>query len=231
MNVHARILGRHLGSVGSVLWLGSGGGETGQNTSHMSDAAAEIAGMAARWVVEEGLEYGPAKRRAAKQLGFAGRVPLPSNDELEDAVMDYIHLFCAETQALELAALRRLALSWMNILAAFRPHLSGAVWRGTATRHSDIYMQLFCDDSKSAEILLIDQGAKCLARTVAGFRGKEVDTLSVHAFCTELNEDIGVHLMIHDFDDMRGALQADAKGRSPRGDAAALKRLLSGVPV
>jgi hypothetical protein len=197
----------------------------------MSDAAAEIAGMAARWVVEEGLEYGPAKRRAAKQLGFAGRVSLPSNDELEDAVMDYIHLFCAETQALELAALRRLALSWMNILAAFRPHLSGAVWRGTATRHSDIYMQLFCDDSKSAEILLIDQGAKYLARTVAGFRGKEVDTLSVHAFCTELNEDIGVHLMIHDFDDMRGALQADAKGRSPRGDAVALNRLLCVVPV
>jgi hypothetical protein len=156
---------------------------------------------------------------------------LPSNDELEDAVMDYIHLFCAETQALELAALRRLALSWMNILAAFRPHLSGAVWRGTATRHSDIYMQLFCDDSKSAEILLIDQGAKYLARTVAGFRGKEVDTLSVHAFCTELNEDIGVHLMIHDFDDMRGALQADAKGRSPRGDAVALNRLLCVVPV
>ena len=34
-------------------------------------------------------------------------------------------------------------------LAAFRPYLGGAVWHGTATRLSDIYLQLFCDDSKA----------------------------------------------------------------------------------
>ena len=32
----------------------------------------------------------------------------------------------------------------------------GAVWHGTATRLSDIYLQLFCDDPKSAEIALIE---------------------------------------------------------------------------
>jgi hypothetical protein len=195
----------------------------------MTDATAEIAGLAARWVVEEGMEYGPAKRQATKQLGLGVRAPMPSNDVLEAAVMDYIAVFCADTQATELAALRRLALSWMTRLSAFRPHLSGAVWHGTATRKSDIYLQLFCDDSKSAEIALIDQGAKYLARTVTGFQGEPVDALSVHAFCAELNEEIGVHLMIHDYDDMRGALKPDNKGRSPRGDAAALSRLLHGV--
>jgi hypothetical protein len=197
----------------------------------MTDVAAEIAGMAARWVVEEGLEYGPAKHRAVKQLGLGTRVSLPSNDAIEVAVVEYIKMFCAGTQAVEVAALRRLALSWMNRLAAFRPHLSGAVWRGTATRNSDIYVQLFCDDSKSAELSLIDQNAKYLARTVTGFHGKAVDALSVHAFCVELNEDIGVHLMIHDYDDLRGALLADAKGRAPRGDVAALSRLLNEVPA
>jgi hypothetical protein len=195
----------------------------------MTDAAAEIAGLAARWVVEEGMEYGPAKRRAVKQLGQGARALMPSNDELEDAVMDYIAVFCADSQSAELNALRRLALTWMTRLVAFRPHLSGAVWHGTATRNSDIYLQLFCDDSKSAEIALIDQGAKYLARTVTGFRGEPVDTLSVHAFCAELNEEVGVHLMIHDFDDMRGALKPDAKGRSPRGDSLALCRLLKEV--
>ena len=35
----------------------------------------EIAAAAARMVVEEGLEYGPAKRRAIKQLGLSGRAP------------------------------------------------------------------------------------------------------------------------------------------------------------
>jgi len=32
-------------------------------------------------------------------------------------------------------------------------------------------------------------------------------------------------LMIYDFDDVRGALKPDAKGRSPRGDAVAVRRL------
>ena len=36
----------------------------------MSDVEQEIAASAARWVVEEGLEYGPAKRRAARELGL-----------------------------------------------------------------------------------------------------------------------------------------------------------------
>ena len=35
------------------------------------------------------------------------------------------------------------AVEWMERMAAFRPHLGGAVWHGTATRLSDIYLQ-FC---------------------------------------------------------------------------------------
>lgn len=197
----------------------------------MTDASIEIAAQAARWVVEEGLEYGPAKRRAAKELGFGGHGALPSNDVLEDAVMDYIAVFCADTQPQELLALRRLALIWMDRLSAFRPYLGGAVWHGTATRNSDIYLQLFCDDSKSAEIALIDQRVNYLPRTVTGLTGESVEALSVHAFCAELNEDIGVHLMIYDFDDVRGALKPDAKGRAPRGNATALRRLLQEVAV
>ena len=48
----------------------------------------------------------------------------------------------------------------------------------------------------------------------------------MHAFCAELKQDIGVHLMTYDFDDVRGALRADAQGRSPRGDVRAVQRLL-----
>lgn len=195
----------------------------------MTDASTEIAALAARWVVEEGLEYGPAKRRAAKQLGLSGRGALPGNDVLEDAVMEYIEVFCADTQPHELLALRRLALVWMERLGEFRPYLGGAVWHGTATKNSDVYLQLFCDDSKSAEIALIDQRVNYVPRTVTGFTGEPVEALSVHAFCAELNEEIGVHLMIYDFDDVRGALKPDTKGRSPRGDAAAVRLLLQAV--
>ena len=190
------------------------------------EVKAEIAATAARLVVEEGLEYGPAKRRALRELGLPSRSPLPGNDMLEDEVFDYLKLFCADTQPQELRALRELALTWMERLQAFRPHLSGAVWRGSATRLSDIYIQLFCDDPKSAELMLIDQGVRYEVQAIKGFKGEEVDALSIHSLCGPLNEDIGVHLMVYDYDDLRGALHPDERGRSFRGDLASLRQLL-----
>lgn len=188
--------------------------------------ATEIANVAARLVVEEGLEWGPAKRRAVKQLGLPARTALPDNDLVEDAVREYIGLFCADTQPAELRALRQLALVWMDRMAQFRPYLTGAVWHGTATRLSDVFVQLFCDDSKSAEIALIDHHVDYEPRTVTGFRGEPVEALSMSSVSPELGEAIGVHLLIYDLDDLRGALRPDARGRAPRGDARAVRALL-----
>lgn len=192
----------------------------------METAQSEIAAAAARMVVEEGMEYGPAKRRAVKQLGLNARTALPDNDSVEDAVREYIAIFCADTQPAELEALRRLALTWMERLAQFRPYLAGAVWHGTATRLSDIYVQLFCDDPKSAEIALIEHGVDYTPRTVTGFHGEPVEALSLSSMSAELGEPIGVHLLVYDHDDLRGALKPDAKGRTPRGDLAAVRSLL-----
>ena len=47
---------------------------------------AEIAATTARIVVEEGLEWGPAKRRAVREMRLPARTPLPDNDQVEDAV-------------------------------------------------------------------------------------------------------------------------------------------------
>ena len=193
----------------------------------MQDIQLDVAATAARMVVEEGLEYGPAKRRAVKQLGLPNRTPLPDNDMLEAEVRDYIELFCSDTQPAQLHALRELALVWMERLVVYRPHLGGAVWHGTATRLSDIYLQLFCDDSKSAEIALIDHNVQYAVGSVTGLHGETVDALSLHSFCPGLNEMVGVHLMIYDYDDMRGALKEDRLGRSPRGNIAAVKEILA----
>ncbi len=186
----------------------------------------EIAATAARMVVEEGLEYGPAKRRAVKQLGLNGRAQLPSNDLVEESVRDYLALFCADTQPAELLALRKLARVWMLRMADFRPHLTGAVWRGTATVLSDIYLQLFCDDPKSAEISLIDHQVRYEVSTVQGFQGDAVDALSILTACPGLSQKVLVHLMIYDLDDVRGALKPDAQGRAYRGDLTALNKLM-----
>lgn len=197
----------------------------------MDSLKSEIAALAARWVAEEGLDYGAAKRRAVKQLGLPGRTALPGNDELEEAVAQYLALYCADTQPAELLALRRLALVWMERLAAFRPHLIGPVWQGTATRLSDITLQLFCDDCKSAELWLIDQGLSYEPRTAAGLRGEAVQALSLPVFCPELKESVGVHLLILDHDDIRGALRSDGKGRALRGGLEAVRQLLADGPA
>lgn len=187
----------------------------------------EIAAAAARLVVEDGLDYGSAKRRAGQQLGAPPRTALPDNALVEAEVRSYLALFCADTQPAELAALRRLALVWMQRLAAFRPYVTGAVWNGTATAHSDIHLQLFCDDPKSAEIALIDHGVRYQAQTVRGFHGGDVAVLSLTSACPELGQEIGVHLAIHDHDDLRGALRPGPDGRAMRGDARALQQRMA----
>jgi hypothetical protein len=190
------------------------------------DSKSEIAQAAARVVVEEGLEYGAAKRRAVKQLGLNSRAALPDNESVEDAVREYIAIFCADSQGAELTALRKLAVVWMERMREFRPYLGGAVWHGTATRLSDIYIQLFCDDPKSAEIALIENRVDYEPRTVNGFNGEPVEALSFSSLSPELGEAIGVHLMVYDHDDLRGALKPDSRGRTPRGDIPALRALL-----
>jgi len=191
------------------------------------DLCHEIAATAARLVVEEGLEFGPAKQRAIRQLGLPKRVALPSNELLEDEVREYLQLFCADTQPAELATLRGLAAVWMERLAEFRPHLCGAVWRGTATKLSNIHLQLYCDDSKSAEIALINLGIDYEVGSTKGPRGEQVDVLALAAPCRELGENITIALSILDFDDLRGGLKPDARGRTERGDQGALKKLMA----
>lgn len=192
------------------------------------DITAEIAAVAARLVVEEGLEYAAAKRRAVKQLGLPARTPLPDNATLDAAVREDIAVFCPDTQATELLALRELALLWMERLQAFRPYLGGSVWHGTATRHSDIYLQLFCDDPKAPEWTLLDHRVEYHPGTVNGWRGEPVEALTLRTRCEALGQWVLVHLMVHEHDDLRGALKPDAQGRKPRGDAAALRRLMAG---
>jgi hypothetical protein len=200
-----------------------------------SELSLEIAAAAARWVVEEGMEYGPAKRRAARDVvgGSGGRsarkAELPSNTEVETEVRAYLELFCADTQPAELAALRAVAVLWMQRMAEFRPHLTGAVWRGTATRLNNIHLQLYCDDSKAAELALIDQGVDYEVGSVngtRGARGDEVSVLSVSSPCRALNENVTVHMSVLDHDDLRGALKPDAQGRTERGDLNALLALM-----
>jgi hypothetical protein len=193
----------------------------------------EIAAAAARLVVEGGLEYGAAKAKAARALarrGGVARAQMPGNEQVEDAVREYLELFCADTQPADLAALREVAAQWMQRLADFRPHLGGAVWRGTATRLSAVHIDLYCDDTKAAEIALLNLGIAFDVQALdgAGPPGSApTDVLTVSSPSRALGEPVTVHLFVRDHDELRGALKPDARGRSWRGDLAALRDLMA----
>ena len=208
----------------------------------------EIAVTAARMIAEDGVDYATAKRKAARQvLGTESRAPgewLPDNEQVETEVREYQALFQAESQPRVLALLRRIALVLMEGLAIHNPYLAGAVFNGTASEHSDIHLQVFCDSPKDVAIFLLNAGVDFDTTESAHFAGRdEVETLSflwrgqwpagpesrelARELRAETGTPVGVHIALYDMNDVRGARRADATGRTQRGDAAAVRALLS----
>jgi len=188
----------------------------------------EVAQIAARLIVEDGLDYAGARRKAMQEHGDGHRRLRdgPSNEAIEDEVRAHIELFCADTQSAELRALREAALRWMLRLAEFRPYVGGAVWRGTATRQSIVRIDLYCDDVKAPEIALLNKGVDYETVSEPLGRGEHSLTLVLAERHAALDDWITIHLNILDLDDLRGALKPDARGQTWRGNAAALQRLV-----
>ena len=183
----------------------------------------EIAAFAARLIVDEGLDYRGAKRKAARALG-EGMRDLPGDDVVEDQVREHLAIFHADDQPRELALLRETALAWMEQLAAWHPHLAGAGWRGTATRRSVLRIELYADDPKMAEIDLLNRG---IDQHVPDTTGNDRSILCKTVRVTGLGEPVMIDFVVHDFDELRGALKPDANGRTWRGDVTALRRLIA----
>ncbi len=195
---------------------------------HASSPLDDIAAAAAVLVADEGLDYASAKRKALKRLGASPRTALPSDEQVEDALREHLAVFHAETQPRELRALREVALAWMRRLAEFRPHVAGAVWRGTATAASAVRLDLYCDDPKAAEIALINAGVDCDSGALDAAGGREPTPVLMFAVPgAARGERVTLHAVLHDADALRGALKPDARGLTWRGDADALQRLLA----
>ncbi|GLU30819.1 hypothetical protein Busp01_06610 [Trinickia caryophylli] len=186
---------------------------------------------AARLIAEEGLDYSSAKRKAARQVVGQARVAgewLPDNDEIEEEIREYQSLFQAESQPVVLRRLREIALDWMKRLAAFNPYLTGAVLNGTAGEHSDIYLQVFCDNPKEVAIHLLNANVQYEVSETRHFAGRgTVETLSFLARESRDDAPIGMHIALYDADDLRGAVRADARGRTQRAGTEAVEALLA----
>lgn len=120
----------------------------------------QLAQVAARVMAEQGIrDFRVAKHKAAQQMGIDVRQSiLPRNSEIETALAEHQRLFSADEQPAELAAMRRAALSAMQLLADFKPRLVGDVLSGLANAHSDIQLHVFAEHSESFDLFLESRG-------------------------------------------------------------------------
>jgi len=123
-----------------------------------SNLRRSIAAQAARLMAEDGIaDYGLAKRKAARALGASESESLPTNDEIETELRAYQALYQEDEHPERLREMRQAALEVMELLADFRPYLTGAVLDGTAGRYSEVEIELFADSSKDVEIMLLSR--------------------------------------------------------------------------
>ena len=186
----------------------------------------EIAAAAARMIAEDGLDYSTAKRKAVKQLLGGSAMPrgdvMPDNEQIEEEVREYQALFMGDSQPARLRHLRERALEVLHWLRDFNPYVVGPVWTGTAGEHTDIAIQCFTDSSKDLEIFLLNANIDYEVGERPDFRGR--GTVEALYFT---RHDEGVMVSVYPPDAVRGALRAGSDGRTERGGAQALARMLA----
>jgi hypothetical protein len=187
-----------------------------------------IASTAARMIAEDGADYATARRKAVRKVLGVDQPHsnlLPDNIQIEDEVRKYQALFLGPQQAARLRAMRATALEVMDLLADYRPYLTGAVLNGTAGEHDDIRLQLFADSAKDVEIFLLNKNMNIAISETPHFKGARHEPVETVSFLWHNNE--AVHAEVYEFHDLRGALKPRSDGRLQRVDAAGLRALIS----
>lgn len=137
----------------------SGGARISRSMRKLQQLRRDVAIEAARIMATEGQRnFKAAKRKAAERIGVNPRRALPSNLEVEDALRAYQGFYGGEAHSRQLQQLRRIAVSVMRALEAFRPRLVGPVLDGTADSHSRVSLQLFHDPTDGVLMHLRELG-------------------------------------------------------------------------
>jgi hypothetical protein len=120
---------------------------------------ANIANEAARIIHDSGhVDYSAARNKAALRLGCNNRRSLPSNSEIEQALMEYQQLFHTSEQQQSAKQLRQLALEAMTSLEQFTPRLTGSALSGNVNQHSKLQLHLFSESPEQIALHLFNNG-------------------------------------------------------------------------
>lgn len=191
-----------------------------------------VADEAARLIYEEGYrDHKVAKHKAAQRMGASTqRKHQPSNDEVEQALHEYIRLTDTEEQREILRQHREIALEALEFLEPFQPYLTGAALEGTAGPYSAVTVHLSANRAEDVIFYLEEAHIPFQVHERKLRSGKKEEYYPLLRFYVD---EIEVELMIFPDDghQMHAALSA-ATGKSvQRADYKKLKRLMAEQPL
>jgi len=186
-----------------------------------------LAQEAAQILAETGSrDFFAAKRKAAEHLGAIDTRNMPSNQEIEEALMTYQRLFRADRQPQELRRLRQVALKAMKFFADFRPRLVGSVLRGTADTNSTVTLHVYAGAVEEVGLHLMENAIPFeTADKRLRFGTERYQTLPVYRF---LAEETPIEVVVFPLDGSHQAPLSPVDGKSMRrADIAAVEKLLA----
>lgn len=185
---------------------------------------------AARIICEDGLsDYRLAKQKAVERLGLGFGTPLPSNADIQAAVIQYQRLFGGRAYADRLTQLRRTAVQAMRLLAEFEPRLVGAVATGATTDAHHVQLHCFADKPERIDVLLEQRGLKFeVGERRYRYADGKTDDIPVLSF---MAADVGVDVAVFPERSLRDAPLSPVDGQSfRRFDLAAAEALAAESP-
>ena len=124
---------------------------------HKKNIRLSIANKAAEIIMEEGItDYQYAKKKAVRYLDLDTVDLLPSNDEIDKALLDYRLIFKAELDIELIKTIKTEALRIMKFFASFNPYFVTQLSEGLLPKYPIIQINLFSDNMKEVEYILLN---------------------------------------------------------------------------
>jgi len=124
---------------------------------HTKNVRQSIASKAAEIIMEEGInDYQYAKKKAVRYLDLDASDILPSNDEIDKALINYRLIFTAEVDIDLVKILKTEALAIMAFFADFNPYFVTQIFEGLLPKYPIIQINLFSDNMKEIEYVLLN---------------------------------------------------------------------------
>lgn len=148
-----------------------------ENTKHIKLA---IASKAAELISQEGIrDYHFAKKKAAKYLGFSEKEVLPSNYEIDKELILFKNLYQKVDHEL-VQNLKKEALKIMRLFERYKPFISNQFLEGIIIKYPIIEINLFTDDIKEIEYILLNQNIHFEIIDVNIHKKNTLKTLSIY---------------------------------------------------